>query len=70
MKKVVFKIAGMHCTSCALDIDGTLEDTAGVVSANTNYARSQTEVQFDEDKIQHKKITDILKNLGYEAVQI
>ena len=44
VKKMVFKIAGMHCGSCAMNIDGDLEDTGKVKSAKTNYARSQTEV--------------------------
>lgn len=66
-KKVVLKINGMHCTSCAIDIDGELEDTEGVVCSNTSYAKQKTEVEFEEDKVNLKNLEDKIKNLGYEA---
>ena len=69
VKKVLFKINGMHCTSCAMNIDGEMEDTEGVVESNTNYARSQTEVKFDPAKISEKKIAEIIKSVGYSAWQ-
>jgi len=30
MQKIKLKINGMHCVSCAMNIDGDLEDTEGV----------------------------------------
>lgn len=50
-----------------MNIDGELEDSDGVVSANTNYAKQQTEVQFDVDKMSEQKIVAIIKNVGYDA---
>ncbi len=67
VKTIVLNIQGMHCTSCAMNIDGELEDTDGVVSSNTNYAKQQTEVEFDEEKINQAKIIEIIKTAGYEA---
>jgi len=57
----------MHCTSCAMNIDGELEDTEGVIESNTNYARQQTEVKFDSDKVTDDKIVKTVKSLGYSA---
>lgn len=57
----------MHCTSCAMNIDGELEDTEGVKESNTNYAKAQTEVSFDPDKLTQEKIEDIIKQVGYTA---
>lgn len=68
MKKIKLKIEGMHCTSCAMNIDGELEDTEGVKSANTNYANQYTEVEFDEGEINEAKIIEIVNNIGYTAV--
>lgn len=67
MTKKMFKISGMHCTACAMSIDGDLEDSEGIKSANTNYAKSQTEVEFDEKKITDKKIISIIEKTGYLA---
>ncbi len=55
MTKKKFKITGMHCTSCAMNIDGELEDTEGVKESSTNYAKQETEVEFDEKKLDAKK---------------
>ena len=50
MTKKTFRLSGMHCTSCAMNIDFALEDM-GVKSAKTSYAKQETEVEFDEQKI-------------------
>lgn len=62
-----FKITDMHCTSCAMNIDGELEETQGVIESNTNYAKQETEVKFDGGKINEDKIIEIIKNVGYTA---
>ncbi len=67
-KKIVLKINGMHCTSCAMNIDGELEETKGVKEVNTHYAKQQTEVEFDTDKVTEKEILEIIKSLGYSAL--
>jgi len=65
MKKVVFNIVDMDCAACAISIDGDLEDTGLIKSAKTNYAKSQTEVEFDPGKISDKEIIEIIKKSGY-----
>lgn len=57
----------MHCTSCAMTIDGDLEDTGKVKSSKTNYAKAQTEVEFDPEKITEKEILGVIKKAGYTA---
>lgn len=57
----------MHCTSCAFNIDGELEDTEGVKESNTNYAKQTTEVTFDSKVVKEDKIVAIIKNIGYSA---
>ena len=68
MTKKLFKINGMHCTACAMDIDGTLEDTNGIQESNTNYAKEQTEVIYDESQIEEKKIIELVSKVGYTAI--
>ena len=64
-QEIILKINGMHCTACAMNIDGELEDTPGVVSASTNYAKGTTKVKFQADKINQEQIKVIVKKLGY-----
>ncbi|MEK7518045.1 MAG: heavy metal-associated domain-containing protein [Patescibacteria group bacterium] len=65
--KKKFKIDGMHCTSCCLNIDFDLEDLNGVSSAKTSYTRQECEVEFDEKKIRITDIITQIKNTGYQA---
>lgn len=67
LQKRKFKISGMHCTSCALNIDLDLEEAEGVKKANTSYARQITEVEFDSDIIKTDKIISLINKSGYEA---
>jgi copper chaperone CopZ len=68
MKKVKLKIEGMHCTSCAMNIDGDLEDLLdGVISSNTSYTKCVTEVAFDEKKVKIEDIIKTIEKTGYKA---
>jgi copper chaperone CopZ len=66
MIKKKYKIVGMHCTSCAMLIEGELEDI-GVV-AKVNYAKQELEVEFDEKKIEEERIKKAVKKAGYEII--
>ena len=65
--KKKFKIEGMHCNSCAMSIDFDLEDTKGVKSVKTSYARQECEIEFDEDKINEQIIIQTIQKTGYQA---
>lgn len=65
--KKKFKIEGMHCTSCALNIDMDLEDLQGIKCAKTSYAKQVMEVEFDEEKVVDKQIIEVITKLGYSA---
>ena len=67
MVKKKFKIVGMHCTSCAMNVDGELEDTEGVKSASTNFAKGMVEVEYDSTKLSDKDIIKSIKTAGYSA---
>ena len=66
MKKK-FKITGMHCSSCALTIDMDLEDLDGIKKAQTSYAKAETEVEFDPEKVTDNLILQTIKKSGYTA---
>ena len=70
MDEVILKIEGMHCASCAFNIDGELEDAEGVREASTNYAKSETKVFFEKNKISETVIIEIIEKVGYKAKKI
>lgn len=67
MKKIKLKIDGMHCPSCAMNIDMDLEDLDRVKDVRTNYAKGITEIEFDEEKQSVNEIISIIKKTGYNA---
>lgn len=67
-KKIInLKIEGMFCTSCAMLIDGDLEEIEGVKSAKTNYHKQSCAVEFDLDKVEIDQILQTVKKTGYQA---
>ena len=67
MNKIRLNIEGMHCSSCAMNIDFDLEDLKGVTKSQTNYAKQVSEVEFDPSKISQEEILDQIKKTGYSA---
>jgi len=65
MKKIRLEIMGMHCSSCAMNIDFDLEDLNGVKSSKTSYVKQFTEVEFDERKISESEVAAQIKKTGY-----
>lgn len=65
---IKLKIDGMHCTSCAMNIDFDLEDIEGITSAKTNYAKQETEVEFETGKVEEEVILKTIEKTGYKAV--
>lgn len=62
-----FKITGMHCTSCAMNIDGEIEDTGKVKDVKAQYAKQETEVTFDPENVSEEEIIAAIKKAGYNA---
>ncbi len=70
MIKKKLKIEGMHCSSCAMNIDFDLEDLEGVASAKTSYAKAISEVEFDPVKIKEKDLIETIKKAGYTVIDV
>ncbi len=51
-----------------MNIDGDLEDLVkGIKSSKTNYAKQETEVEFDEEEVKVEQIIAQIKETGYQA---
>lgn len=60
-----FTIQGMHCVSCSLNIDGSLEDLDGVYESKTSYAKGMTTVRWNPEKTSEEEIQKTISSLGY-----
>ena len=62
-----FKIEGMHCVSCSMNIDGTLEELNGVIESKTNYASGKTVIVYDPKTFSLEKSRKAIEALGYSV---
>src|SRR3989338_7089510 len=54
--KKIFSIKGMHCASCVLVIEKSLNKLDGVSKANVNLATEKATVEYDPDKVSDKEL--------------
>jgi len=67
MKKIILKISGMDCVSCAAVIENTLKKEKGIKSVNVNFATEKAYLEFDSDEISIAGIKKIIGSLGYKG---
>ncbi|WP_425058183.1 Copper-exporting P-type ATPase [Sporomusa carbonis] len=68
MSKLVVKVAGMSCASCAARIEKSLAALDGVQAANVNFAMERLTVEFDPRATNADAIVKKVKDTGYEVV--
>ncbi len=66
-ESITLQLSGLHCSSCAVNIDLALEDLPGVI-AKTNYAKSETKITFDPSQTTLDQIHFAIRDLGYNIV--
>lgn len=64
-----YSVEGMGCGSCAIKIENVLKGTAGVHSAQVNFAAKSATVDFDEHKIREQDFCESVHGLGYDLVE-
>ncbi len=65
-KKILFRVSGMTCASCALSNEKALLKTDGVESASVNFATQKAIIVYDDAILNEKKIHDIIRENGYD----
>jgi len=57
----------MHCTSCAMVIEGELEDIGA--KASCSYAKQLVDVEYDEKKFSEDAIKKTIQSAGYQTIE-
>ena len=66
VNKIILKIAGMTCSSCAISNEKELSKVKGILSANVNFASKKAYVEYDADILSEEDVKKIIINNGYE----
>lgn len=67
-KKAELKITGMHCATCALNIEESLAKIPDVEKAQVNFGTDSARVEFDPGKVSLREIVNAVKDAGYDVV--
>ncbi|XP_066467647.1 copper-transporting ATPase 2 isoform X2 [Tiliqua scincoides] len=66
-EKFFLEITGMTCASCVSNIEKNLQKEDGIVSVLVALMAGKAEIKYKPDLIQPLEITQLIKNLGFEA---
>ena len=64
--KTIIRIDGMHCASCAMSVDDTLEQVDGVHSSKTSFARGLVKVDHDPGRVSRERLRNAITRAGYQ----
>lgn len=65
--KLDLPISGMSCASCAVTIEKTLQDQAGVQKASVNFTNQKAYVVYDVNQTDVSKLAQSVKSVGYQV---
>ena len=69
MKKIKLLIEGMHCASCASNIERSLKKINGVKTENVNLMLRKGFVEA-EDKVTNDELKKAVSRTGYKVVSL
>ena len=69
MKKIRLMIQGMHCASCASNIERSLKKVNGVKEASVSLMLRKAFVE-SEDKVTNDELKKAVSRTGYKVVAI
>ena len=71
MKKIKITIDGMHCSSCANNVEKSLKKVPGVKEVSVSLMLKKGSVEYDDnEKISEEEIKKAVARAGYKAVKV
>ncbi|MDD4594492.1 MULTISPECIES: heavy-metal-associated domain-containing protein [Methanobrevibacter] len=69
MIKKDIKVDGMHCNSCVLAVQNSLEDVEGILKANADLDSGIVKLELDSDNVSSEDINEAVKEVGFKVVK-
>jgi Cu2+-exporting ATPase len=66
--KKSFPVLNLHCATCAVSVQTTLQSQAGVLSASVNYANATAMVEFIPSIVNAKQLKTLVQSIGYDLM--
>ena len=59
----------MHCNSCVLAVQNSLEDVEGIMKANADLDSGIVKLELDSDNVSSEDINEAVKEVGFKVVK-
>ncbi len=63
--QITVPVKGMHCASCAVNIERKLKTLPGVESCEVNYGNDKAKIVYDEAAVSVEQMSKEIEHLGY-----
>ena len=67
MVKKTYRVEGMHCPNCVMNVESIEDDLPGIKQVSASYQKGRMVVEFDEAKVSEAQILAALVKRGYKA---
>jgi copper chaperone CopZ len=67
MIKKIYRVEGMHCSNCAMSIEGIEDELPGIKQVSASYQKANMSVEFEEQLVSEEQILSALEKRGYRA---
>ena len=67
MVKKTFRVEGMHCSNCPMEVESIEDDLPGIKQVSASYQKGQMVVEFDETQVSEEQIFAAVEKKGYHA---
>jgi Cu+-exporting ATPase len=67
-KKAELKISGMHCATCAVNIEESISQIKDVSKVQVNFGTDTAHVEFDPAKVSLTELEKAVRTVGYDIV--
>jgi copper chaperone CopZ len=70
MTRLVLSIPDMHCSSCAMKLEGIEDELPGILKIKASYHKQTLEVEYDEEQVSEAQILQEVERLGYTPLPV
>jgi copper chaperone CopZ len=67
MLKQTFRVTGMHCPNCAMNLESLEDLLPGVQQISASYKKGEMVIAYDESVLDAARIIAAVSKKGYEA---
>lgn len=67
MKEITLNVQGMSCNHCVQAVEGAVNELPGIERALVDLKENNVAIQYDEDTVNIKQITEAIEEQGYDV---